>query len=69
MAGPSAVHVAEDRLAFTPERAYWLNPKTGSLACVELSGNGIYTPPQGEGLQDFVLILAAKDAAERFEKA
>ena len=65
----NAVHVAEDRLAFTPERAYWLNPKTGSLACVELSGNGIYTPPQGEGLQDFVLILASKEAAERFEKA
>ena len=30
---------------------------------------GFYMPPQGEGLQDFVLILAAKDAAERFEKA
>ena len=61
------IRVAADRLAFQPSHAFWLNPKTGCLTCLPLSPEGIYIPPRGEGLQDFVLILASPEAAVRFE--
>ena len=61
------VHVAADRLSFMPARAYWLNPSNGSLTFLPPASDGKYSPPTGEGLQDFVLILAGDTAAARFE--
>ncbi len=62
------IHVDEKRLSFRPERAYWMNPSTGALTYLPPVPDGEYIPPRGVGLQDFVLILAGKDAAARFEK-
>ena len=60
------VRVATERLCFTPDSAYWLNPSNGSLTFLPPAQDGNYNPPQGVGLQDFVLILAGREAAEKF---
>ena len=60
------VRVATERLSFTPDSAYWLNPSNGSLTFLPPAQDGNYNPPQGVGLQDFVLILAGREAAEKF---
>ncbi len=56
------------RLSFLPEKAFWLNPATGSLSPVLPAESGVYAPPRGDGLYDFVLILATDAAAQRFER-
>ena len=55
-------------MPFPPEKAFWLNPATGSLSPVPPAESGVYAPPRGDGLHDFVLILATDAAAQRFER-
>lgn len=62
------VRIDESVLSFKPEKACWLNPATGSLTPAELSPKGMYAPPQGDGLQDALLILADAKQMECFEK-
>ena len=61
------IRIDPEKLSFRPERAWWLNPATGSLTPTLLSDRGVYAPPHGEGLGDAVLILSTGKAACRLE--